>query len=126
MLPIGANQSLTFVALIEAARVSKWCFNSIKSRGHATSNLVVTYEAVWCHGPGRVAILAIRYAIQKGFRSMVTAVTTDQAAACLSLTGSTTTVEAGNTDAIGTFRDNRDPKFGQVSSYAAAEISTVF
>ena len=83
---------------------------------------------------GAVALLGVRYAIREAFSSVVTAVTTDQAAACLSLSGSTTAVENGNTDIIGTIRNDCNRKFSQVtvsfkldrssSAYAAAEIST--
>ena len=83
---------------------------------------------------GVVAILGVRYVIQAGFRSMVTSATSDKAAACLSLSGSTTAVENGNTDIIGTIQNDCNRKFSQVtvsfkldrssSGFAAAEIST--
>lgn len=83
---------------------------------------------------GVVALLGVRYAIQQGFRSVITGVTSDQAAVCLSLSGSTTAVENGNTDIIGTIRNDCNRKFSHVtvsfkldrssSAYAAAEIST--
>jgi len=83
---------------------------------------------------GVVALLGVRYAIQQAFSSVVTAVTTDQAAACLSLSGSTTAVENGNTDIIGTIKNDCNRKFSQVtvsfkidsssSGFAAAEISS--
>lgn len=85
---------------------------------------------------GVVIILGIRYAMQEGLRGVVTSVTSDQAAACLSLSGSTTAVEDGFTDIIGTFKNECNRKFSQVtvsfkldrssSGSTAAEISTAF
>lgn len=83
---------------------------------------------------GLVALLGVRYAIQDGFRRVVTSATSDQAAACLSLSGSTTAVEDGYTDIVGTIKNNCDRKFSQVtvsfkldrssSGLAAAEVTT--
>jgi hypothetical protein len=84
---------------------------------------------------GVIVLLGVRYAIQEGFRSALTSITSDQAA-CLSLSGSTTAVENGNTDIIGTIKNDCDRKFSQVtvsfkldrssSDSAAAEISKSF
>jgi hypothetical protein len=93
-------------------------------------------KLLWVVVLGVAALLGVRYAIQEGFRSMVTAATSDQAAACLSLSGSTSAVENGNTDIVGTIRNDCNRKFSQVtvsfkldrssSGSAAADISATF
>jgi len=46
---------------------------------------------------------------------VVTSATSDKAAACLALSGSTTSVENGFTDIIGSFKNNCDRLFSQVT-----------
>jgi hypothetical protein len=64
---------------------------------------------------GVIALMGVRYLIQEIYGGVITSATTDQAAACLSVTGSTTAVEDGNTDIVGTIRNRCDRKFGQVT-----------
>src|SRR5215813_8634450 len=64
---------------------------------------------------GLIAFMGIRYGIREIYTGVVTSATTDQVAACLSLTGSTTAVDDGNTDIVGTIRNNCGRRFGQVT-----------
>ena len=64
---------------------------------------------------GVVALLAIRSAIQDGFKTAITAATSDQAATCLALLGSTTRVEDRATFIIGNVQNRCDRRFGDVT-----------
>jgi hypothetical protein len=71
-----------------------------------------------------IAFVGIRYAMQEGLRKVVTSATSDHAAACLSLSGSTTSVENGYTDIIGAFKNTCDRKFSQVTVSFKLDRST--
>jgi len=62
-----------------------------------------------------VSFLALGYVTRPLFRSFITSATSDHAAACLVLLGSTTTEEDGNTYIIGTVPNNCERKFGNVT-----------
>lgn len=64
---------------------------------------------------GMVALLVLRFAVQGSYRTVVTSITSDEAAECLSLTGSTTGMGTGYADIIGTIRNNCNHKFTQVT-----------
>jgi hypothetical protein len=59
--------------------------------------------------------LGIHYAVNEGVRRVATAAATDQAAACLTMLGSTTTVDNGFTYIIGSIRNDCDRKFDNVT-----------
>src|SRR5262245_48921792 len=62
-----------------------------------------------------VALIAIRYALREGLRSLVTSVTTDYAAECLTIVGHTTSVQDGSTFITGSFKNSCDKKFSHVT-----------
>jgi len=62
-----------------------------------------------------VFLFALGYVTRHLFRSFITSATSDHAAACLEMLGSTTTEEDGNTYIIGTVRNNCERKFGNVT-----------
>jgi hypothetical protein len=62
-----------------------------------------------------VALLAIRYVLREGLRSLVTSVTTDYAAKCLTMVGHTTSAQDGSTFITGSFKNGCDRKFSHVT-----------
>src|SRR5262245_23344400 len=62
-----------------------------------------------------VALIAIRYALREGLRSLVTSVTTDYAAKCLTMVGHTNSVQDGSTFITGSFKNSCDRKFSHVT-----------
>ena len=62
-----------------------------------------------------IALVAVRYALREGLRSLVTSVTTDKAATCLVMLGNTTREEEKFTYIVGSIKNNCDQKFGQVT-----------
>ena len=64
---------------------------------------------------GLVALVAARYALHTGFRSLVISATTDKAATCLAMLGNTTREQEGLTYIVGSIKNNCDQKFGHVT-----------
>src|SRR5262245_24147872 len=62
-----------------------------------------------------IAFLAIRYAMREGVRAVVKEVMTDHAANCLAMLGHTTSLQDGHTYITGSFRNNCDRKFSNVT-----------
>src|SRR5262249_26959139 len=62
-----------------------------------------------------IAFLAVRYAMREGIRAVVKEATTDHAANCLVLRGHTTSFQDGHTYITGSFTNNCDRKFSNVT-----------